>query len=142
MPISFCTCSNTSRSMIGSWTFLKIAHLSSGLAYLVLFLKDLEQVLKLIISPQYSRCARILDTVVLHHLYGFGCVFFPPLGSPLLCQYAIGTSTFFSCRMRAIVSAPFPSKVILKISFTTSAASGSMIHFFLFSGLFIYPYGG
>ena len=35
-----------------------------------------------------------------------------------------------------------PFKNILKIRFTISAASGSMIHFFLSSGDFVYPYGG
>lgn len=37
----------------------------------------------MITSPQYSCCARIFETVDLHHLYGLGCVFLPPRFSPL-----------------------------------------------------------
>ncbi len=49
-----CNRSKTSRSIIGSFAFLKTAQFSLSLGYLLLFLKDLEYVLKLIMSPQYS----------------------------------------------------------------------------------------
>ena len=40
--ICCCTCSQTSRSIIGSWTFLNTAQFSSGFGMRPLFLKDLE----------------------------------------------------------------------------------------------------
>ena len=40
--ICCCTCSQTSRSIIGSWTFLNTAQFSSGFGMRTLFLKDLE----------------------------------------------------------------------------------------------------
>ena len=39
----------------------------------------------------------LLFGVVLCHLYGSACVFFPPRGNPLLGLYAIGTNTLSSC---------------------------------------------
>ena len=41
-PISFCTCSKDSRSMIGSCTSLKMTQFSAGFSRRALFLKDLE----------------------------------------------------------------------------------------------------
>lgn len=59
--INFCTVSNVSRSIIGSLTSLNTAQFSLEFSYLVLFLNDLEYVLKLIISPQYSCWERIFE---------------------------------------------------------------------------------
>ena len=54
-------------------------------------------------------------------------------------QYDIGTNTLSSCSVLAIVSLPLPSIHKRYTRLTTSAASVSMIHFFLLSGAFIYP---
>ena len=51
--MSVCTFSKSPRAIIGSCTSLNIAQFSGALGSRVLFLKDLEQVLKLITSPQY-----------------------------------------------------------------------------------------
>ena len=52
--MSFCTCSQVSRSMIGSCTSLKIAQFSFGFSTRVLLRKDFDVLLKLIMSPQYA----------------------------------------------------------------------------------------